>query len=637
MRLSILLGSLALMFVLAVLTLRTPSPRPLDAPAQQFSASRAMVDIREISKAPHPLGSAENARVRRYLMGRLTALGFSVSEQTGDITLKAGRRLEREGGSPATSGAQAVNIVAVREGSRPELPPVMLMAHHDTGAMSPGAGDDSTGVAVILETARALTARNVEGRTLLVLLTDGEEIGLEGARIFFRDHPLARAPGFIVNLEARGGGGRVHMFETGKGDGPTIAAFAPVAMKADGGVSTTSLGAYLYERMPNGTDFTIPRNMGMQGINLAFLGRAHQYHTADSTPDALDTGSVQQMGSQTLELTARLLEADILPVSGPDRVYADVFGRLVLSHPPFVGWILLALSLAGLAYGVRRARAVTGLGPLQLVQGMLDAVWFLSASLILSQGIRLLAGPAQIRVDGVSYYYTLLRRLPWMEAATALVVLGLAFVVLSGARASHRRVLGYGLALVTVAVAVIGKGGWFFIGTGAVAAVLSLWPGASARTVWGGWTGAAALAFIAGCALQFAAPQIALIVTWPLLLAMVALAISARLSPSLSEMRGLVAPAIATILGGAWLMGYGHFAFLAVGMEAPGVLGFIGFLTLLFLRPLVPARGDHWLTGMAVVFVVAAVALGLSSRLAEPHTPPPTDKGAATSKARTGV
>ena len=633
MRLSILLGSLALMFALAVLSLQTPRPRPVDAPPEAFSAQRAMIDIREISKAPHPLGSEENARVRAYLAKRLVELNFEVTEQTGDISLKAGQRLKREGGSPEANGAIATNLVAVRRGSQPDLPPLMLMAHHDTGATSPGAGDDSTGVAVILETARALQARNVEGRTLIVLLTDGEEIGLEGARIFFDSHPLAKAAGFIINLEARGGGGRVNMFETGKGDGPTIRAFAPIAMKADGGVTTTSIGSYLYERMPNGTDFTIPRNMGMQGVNLAFLGRAHHYHTEYSTPENLDVGTVQQMGSQTLELAASLVPAGDLPRSGPNLVYADVFGRIVISHAPFIGWLLLALSLAGLAFSVWRARSLTGLGPKQLWQGMLDGVWFLSASLVLSQGVRMLAGPLQMHVDGVSFYYTLLRRLPWMETATALVVLGLAFLLISGARTSHRRVLGYGLAIVTLLVAVIGKAGWLYIGAGAIAAVLSLWPGASARTIWGGWTGTAALAFILGCALQAVAPQVALIVIWPLLLAIVAMVISVSLSPSLSELRGLVAPAVATIIGGAWLMGYGHFVFLALGITVPGALGVIGFLTLLFVRPLVPARGDHWLIGMSVVCIIAAVAFSGAARLAEPHTPPPTDKGVSSTNA----
>lgn len=630
MRLFILLGSLVLMFALAAISLQTPSPRLIDASAELFSAERAMVDIREISKAPHPLGSPENIRVKDYLASRLTDLGFEVSEQKGDISLKGAQRLIREGGTPEAVEGKATNLVAIRKGAKPDLPPVMLMAHYDTGPKSPGAGDDSTGVAVILETARALTARGIEGRTLIVLLTDGEEIGLEGARIFFNEHPLAKAPGFIINLEARGGGGRVSMFETGKGDGPTINAYAPIAHKADGGVTATSIASYLYERMPNGTDFTVPRDMGFQGVNLAFLGRAHHYHTEESTPENLEVGTVQQMGSQTLELSSRLIPSETLPKSGANLVYADVFGRVVLKHPPFVGWILLALSLAGLAYSIWRARTVTALGPKQLLQGMLDGVWFLSTALVLSQGVRLLAGPLKTNVDGVSYYYTLLRRLPWMEAATALVVLGVAFLLMSGGRAAHRRVLGYGIAIVTLAVAIIGKGGMFYVGAGAVAAVLSLWPGASSRTIWGGWTGTAALAFIMGCALQAYAPQVALIVIWPLLFAMVAMSISAFLSPSLSELRGVVAPAIATIIGGAWLMGYGHFVFQALGITVPGALGFIGFLTLLFLRPLVPARGDHWLTVMAAAFILAATGLSGAARFAEPH--PPAEAPAANVK-----
>ncbi|MEG1453848.1 M28 family peptidase, partial [Brevundimonas sp.] len=153
MRLSALLGTLALMFALAVLSLQTPRPRPLDAPADQFSATRAMVDVREIARAPHPLGSAEHRRVRQHLSSRLTELGFSVSEQTGSLTVGAVQRLQKEGGTPEAAGFQAVNLVAVRKGTQSGLPPILLMAHYDTGVLSPGAADDSTGIAAILEAA----------------------------------------------------------------------------------------------------------------------------------------------------------------------------------------------------------------------------------------------------------------------------------------------------------------------------------------------------------------------------------------------------------------------------------------------------------------------------------------------------
>ncbi|MEG1451644.1 M20/M25/M40 family metallo-hydrolase, partial [Brevundimonas sp.] len=486
--------------------------------------------------------------------------------------------------------------------------------HYDTSVHSPGAADDSTGIAAILEAARALQARKDTQRDLIVLFTDAEEIGLEGARIFFEEHALAPTIGFIINLEARGGGGRATMFETGRGDGPTIKAFAPLAWSADGGIDTTSLASFMYERMPNGTDFTIPRNQGAQGINIAFVGRARQYHTAESTPENLDQGSLQHIGSQTLEMASRMMQAQAIPPKGDNRAYADVFGRIVIHLPLWGNWIVLVLSAAGLAFSVWRARAVTRLGPKQILQGALDGVWFISASLILCQGLRLLAVP----VETSGQYYILLRRLPWMEASAALAVLALAFILMSGARAQYRRLLGYGLAAITVLVNLVDGVQPVLIGAGTLAAVLSLWPGAASRTQWGGWIGSVILAFALGIALQIMAPQAALIFVWPVLLAVIAMCVTAAISPSLSEMRGLLAPAIATIIGGAWLMGYGHLVFLGIGISLPGALGIIGFLVLLFVRPLVPARDDYWLTILAVVFLLASVAIGAGSRLAEP-------------------
>ena len=58
----------------------------------------------------------------------------------------------------------------------------------------------------------------------------------------------------------RGGGGRAMMFETGRGNAETIALFARAGARATGGVSSNSLAVFVYEAMPNGTDFTIPKD-----------------------------------------------------------------------------------------------------------------------------------------------------------------------------------------------------------------------------------------------------------------------------------------------------------------------------------------------------------------------------------------
>ena len=71
---------------------------------------------------------------------------------------------------------------------------------------------------VALGALRAIKARGPADRGLIVLLTDAEELNLDGARTFFSEHPLRHRVGAVVNLEARGGGGRALMFETGPGN-----------------------------------------------------------------------------------------------------------------------------------------------------------------------------------------------------------------------------------------------------------------------------------------------------------------------------------------------------------------------------------------------------------------------------------
>jgi len=86
MRLLWLVGSLALALLIAVLTLQVPAPAGADAPATAFSAERAMVDIREIAQRPHPVGSADHARVGAVLLQRMAALGLQTSTQTGALS-----------------------------------------------------------------------------------------------------------------------------------------------------------------------------------------------------------------------------------------------------------------------------------------------------------------------------------------------------------------------------------------------------------------------------------------------------------------------------------------------------------------------------------------------------------------------
>lgn len=626
MRLALLLGSLALALALAAWSVQSPGPRPADAPLTRFSAARAMTDIEQIARAPHPVGSAEHARTRAYLRARLTQLGLQVSEQAGPLSPAAVQRLKRAGGDPAAANHQAINLIGVLPGQNRERgrsqPAVMLMAHYDTVVGSPGAADDSAGVAAILEAVRAIQARGPAERDLVVLFTDAEELGLDGARVFFGGHPLRDRIGAVVNLEARGGGGRAAMFETGREAGPTVQLFRRAAARADGGTTAASIAAFMYERMPNGTDFTVPKNRGIAGVNLAFIGRPDQYHAAHATPANLDQGAVQHLGSQALEAADALLRAPRLPGRGENLVYADIFGRWVIVHKQATGWVLLALAAALGGFAAWRARRGAGLTTGQVGQGLLDGLWFLTGGVVLLQAGRLLAGPMGSRASSSEVYYTLLRRLPWMEAGAVLTILALALAMLAGARRRRPRATGAAFAALTAVV--LGGGGFSpaLLAMGAAAVILSLWPGRESQaenTAWGGWLGLIALVFVLGCALQAAAPEAALLLVWPVLLAATAAALAAGMDPGLTRPLGLAPAAAATVAGGAWLMAMGHFVFLGVGMDLPGALALIALLVALFARPLAPeAKARRPVLLMAAACLIAGAGTTLGGQMLTP-------------------
>ncbi|HEY5411998.1 MAG TPA: M28 family peptidase, partial [Caulobacteraceae bacterium] len=325
---------------------RTPLPLPAHAPALQFSAGRAFADIQAIGVKPHPSGSAEHDRVRDYLVGRCKTMGLETHIQSGQSVSR-----EVYPKSVFIEGGDAQDVVCVLPGRDRSAPAIALMAHYDTVAGSPGAADDSANIAAALEIARAVQVSGPRTRDLVLMLSDGEEGGYIGARLFFATDPLARRIGAVINMESEGSGGRALMFETGQRDGGMVGLFQRTAVNP----SASSLAGYVYAHMPNGTDFTVARDLGYPGFNFAFVGDQFDYHSPSSTPATLQLGSVQHMGEQALSATRGLISAAKLPRKSADAVYNDLLGGPVIAYPALVGWLFLFADAALLYYAFRRA------------------------------------------------------------------------------------------------------------------------------------------------------------------------------------------------------------------------------------------------------------------------------------------
>ena len=210
--------------------------------------------------APLPRSGA-SAGDSVYLTGRIGGTGSALADlESGASSVRFRERFARP-----TPRLREARWLAAHGATA-----VALLAHYDSVWGSPGSGDDSLGVASALEILRAIKAKGVPARDVVVLFTDGEEIGLSGARDFWPRDGAAAHVGVVVNLEARGAGGRATMFERGAGNGAMMALFA----KSVAHPVANSLSVMAYRRMPNDTDFTLVREKGLPGFNFAIMGRA---------------------------------------------------------------------------------------------------------------------------------------------------------------------------------------------------------------------------------------------------------------------------------------------------------------------------------------------------------------------------
>ena len=166
----------------AVLAAAPASEPPLSAAALM----RHVTFLADDRLAGREAGSAGEAEAARYVAAELARAGLEPQSQKVPLGLEA-----------------SVNVHALLAG-RDTRHVIVVGAHIDhLGPGYPGAEDDASGVAVVLELARALSARRGElGRSVLFVLFGGEERNFVGSSTFVDTPPVPLATmAAMVNID----------------------------------------------------------------------------------------------------------------------------------------------------------------------------------------------------------------------------------------------------------------------------------------------------------------------------------------------------------------------------------------------------------------------------------------------------
>lgn len=321
---------------------KPPEARNIDAPATEFSAERAMAHVERIAQEPHPMGSPANAEVRAYLVDQMKQLGLNpdVQEFNGRLTTKY-----------IDADIQLTNILGVIKGTGSGKP-LLLMSHYDSVPTGPGANDASVSVASLLETARAIQAGPPPQNDIWILLTDGEERGLLGAEVFFRD-PRHLEVGMIANFEARGSKGSSFMFQTSDSNSRIIEEYA----QAVSNPVSNSLLADLYKQLPNDTDLTVALEHGLPGLNFAYGDGWVAYHTPMDNTENVSLETMQHQGENALAVAKHFGNLDLTDLaSTDDRIYFNLFGLLVHYPAKWAIPVTVVFAAIWLAFAVLFAR-----------------------------------------------------------------------------------------------------------------------------------------------------------------------------------------------------------------------------------------------------------------------------------------
>ncbi|TVT83039.1 M28 family metallopeptidase [Pseudomonas sp. H3(2019)] len=346
-------------------------------------------DLRIIAASPHPTASPRQTVVRRYLHETMAAMGYRVVEQPFRFTIAemvnrqemlyaelnehqrrafnaelarvgAAGSFEKEvrirSGLQDGDSGQGTNLIASHfmPGATGTI---LFMAHYDSVGTAPGASDDGMAVASILQLMREIIARNDAKNNVIFLLTDGEELGLLGAKYFISQLSTSErdAINLVMNFEARGNQGVPLLFETSPQDYRLMS----ILNKGVRDIVAFSFTPLIYNMLQNDTDFTAFKRQNVNGLNFAVVEGFEHYHHMSDTVENLPPETLFRYQKMVRKVGQHFIhDVDVSTLSADEgSVYFPLPGGTLLILPLLAVYTLGITLLILCSLWARRCRS----------------------------------------------------------------------------------------------------------------------------------------------------------------------------------------------------------------------------------------------------------------------------------------
>jgi len=302
-----------------------------DSKATEFSGPRAYEHIKYLTQkiGPRPAGSKSELTAAQYISYVLNQNGWKVREQPfSKVVIREASVSQRE---PQVELINSQNVIAELPGSLPDT--IIGGAHYDSANLNaPGALDNASGVAVLLELSRVLS-KVPHQETYQLIFFGAEEYGLVGSKFYTSQADLS-AVRWMLNVDMVGSPLEIDV--AGIKSAPPELIKQVTALARDSAIpfhiSRDFIMMTRESSQGGASDFSSFLDQGIPALGLGISGRPPGfYHRPE---DRLERVSLEEM--QTIgDYTHRLLTSVKLGKLGPS-VWDELYLPFTIGNYVFI-------------------------------------------------------------------------------------------------------------------------------------------------------------------------------------------------------------------------------------------------------------------------------------------------------------